>query len=151
MERIWDIQSDEWFFDGLVSSKWWHWMIHDYTLHICEFFQCQDPPKPARVLSIHLVDRSPSQYDLDISRLNLKPLLQINIVLYMCIISYQEVVKYFKNSTTIDSWPTLTYIILFRWSSTGYAEKTNAQNRRGRERAGKVSRWPFLAWPTFLT
>lgn len=29
-----------------VSSKWWHWMIHDYTLHICEFFQCQDPPEP---------------------------------------------------------------------------------------------------------
>lgn len=24
-------------------------MIHDYTLHICEFFQCQDPPEPSAI------------------------------------------------------------------------------------------------------
>lgn len=46
------------FSDGSVSSKWWHWMIHDYTLNICEFFQCQDPPEPA-ITSIHL-DRNRS-------------------------------------------------------------------------------------------
>lgn len=40
---VWSMVRDE-----SVSSKWWHCKIHDYTLHICEFFQCQDPPEPFR-------------------------------------------------------------------------------------------------------
>lgn len=81
------VASDRWSFADPVSSKWWHWMIHDYTLHICEFFQCQDPPEPSPIL---LADQ-PMRY-LPVPREpRFRKILQINIV--SCTVPFIEILS----------------------------------------------------------